>query len=437
MDEGERDTARCQLEGGAIAGLQQQAELLRQYRSGPLNLMATIFPRIAQDRFSRVLSAFISRDLARRDVSLDAFRGLMILGMILVNHPGPTGAVYPPLMHAVWEGWTLADVIFPGFLFVVGMSIHFSTAGAGGSIRSPRAEAVGKIVRRFALLLLINFVLINFPYYTALLRFNGTLALIAWCYLFAALAQLALGWRALVALAVGALAIQWAVIQYLPLPGVGAGSITRELNAARYLDSVMFAPVFGPSWAVDDGDLVVLHGMGLPVLGSIATTLIGVLAGRWWLSDRPQRERIAALFAVGFGLVAVGEMWGTVLPISKLLWSGSFVFFMAGIAMQTLALMYWITSYGGYRAWTKPLQVAGANALFFYVFAQCLQRVLVYGRVRPDGQGPVRLRQFIYEHFFAGWTSGEAGALAFALVFLIICYAVVLVLYHRRIFVKL
>ncbi len=381
----------------------------------------------------RLTSQFVSRDLARRDFALDALRGLMILGMILVNHPPPTTAIYPPLVHAAWHGWTIADTIFPGFLFAVGVSIRFAMVDAAGEPQMPSAAVYRKVLRRFALLMVLNFLLINFPYYfLGTLHFTGTLALIAWCYLIVALIHLHTRWRAQLALVVGALSIQWAVLSLLPVPGFGAGVMTPEANAATYIDRLLFTPLFGESRSSADITIGIV-----PTVGAVATTLTGLLVGLWISRSRELRVRVSGLFVVGLSLFALGNAWHLLLPVNKSLWTASYVLLMAGITMQLLAALYLLASRDGHRAWARPLQIAGTNALFFYVFAQSLQRLLVYGRIHGDDGTQVRLRQLIYGQYFEPLLPGEFGSLVFALIFLSICYAVVLVLYRKRIFFKL
>ncbi len=363
--------------------------------------------------FRYLARLFISRSLAQRDFALDVLRGLLIGGMILVNHPPPNVPVYSPFVHAVWHGWTLADTIFPGFLFAVGVSIRLSMTDAQGQSLAPNGAVYHKLMRRFGLLLAINFLLMNFPYYFAgTLHFTGTLALIAWCYLFAALTHLHCAWRTQLTLVIVALLMQWAAFAMLPVPEIGTSVLTSDGNAGTYIDRLVFTSLFGLNRG-DERDVVIL-----PMLGAVATTLISVLAGHWLRSARA-------------------------LPVNKQLWTASYVVLMAGIAMQLLAAISWMTEHCGYRAWAVPLQIAGVSALFYYVFAQSLQRVLVYGRLPtadgglPTADGVIRLRHLVYERFFAPWISGELGALAFVLVFTSICYAAVLVLYRNRLFIKL
>jgi predicted acyltransferase len=384
-------------------------------------------------------SAFVSRDLARRDIALDAFRGLMILGMILVNHPPPTGALYAPLMHAAWNGWTLADTIFPGFLFAVGVAVSLAIQ-PDASRRSPSARlgGLGRVVRRFLLLMALNLVLINFPYYFGVqLRLNGTLALIAWCYLAAASLHILAGVRTQVVAIVLLLAVQWALLAWLPLPGAAVGTMTPDVNAARHLDALVFSHALGPAWTGQGAETIALPSFGVPALGAIASTLIGMLAGRWMRRAAGISDGLCGLFVVSFAFLAAAMAWSEVLPVNKTLWTGSYVLLMGGIAMQLYATGVWLVREVGARAWAVPLQVAGANALFFYVLAQAVQRILVYGRIRGADGSATSLRQVVFDAYASTGLTGQFGSLVYSLMFLLACYAVVWMLFRRRIFLRL
>lgn len=385
-----------------------------------------------KSNFASIVSLFVSRDLARRDLALDALRGLMILGMVMVNHPPPTTELLAPFVHAAWHGWTVADVVAPGFLFCVGVSIRLAMVEPSGEPVRPTARLYGKVFRRFVLLMLLNFGLLNFPYFElGKLQFSGTLATIAWCYAIAVLIHLHSGWRVQCATALFFLVFQWALYTFLPVPGVGQGVMTPEGNAARFIDHLLLEPLFGLPSDADRNPLL------LPIFGSVTTTMIGLLAGQWIRHAHEMSVRVVGLFVIGLCLLVLGSLLQAVMPISKSLWTVTYTSFMAGVAMTLLATFYLIADNVGVRAYLKPLQIAGVNALFLYVFAQSLQRVLVYGRIRGDDGTPVRLRYFIYEHYFLPWLPGRIGVLIFTLLFLAICYAVVLALYRKRIFIKL
>jgi predicted acyltransferase len=377
------------------------------------------------------LAAFVSRDLSRRDAAVDTLRGLAILGMILVNHPPPGATPYGPLVHAVWHGWTFADTIFPAFLFVVGVSISMALPVGRNEASSIPANHYWKIVRRVGLLLLLNYLLENFPYYElhkAVL--TGTLASIAWCYLIVSVIALNTRWRAQMLIVGGALALQWLLLSWVNVPGAGQGVMTPEGNATYYLDRLLLGGLLPQR----DGHAIFSFPTTLAACG---TTMIGVLAGTWLKAPRSQAEKIAGMFAVGLGAYLLGSVWNLVLPINKELWTASYVALNAGISLQFLAVIYWLTSVCGFKAWALPLQIAGVNALAFYLIAQWLQRLLFFGRLHDESGTRVRLGQYIWDHWFNPWTSGQFGALVFSLTFLLVCYSLVWLLYRNRMFFKL
>ena len=373
---------------------------------------------------------FVSRNLGVRDCCIDAFRGLAIIGMILVNHAPPTTNIYGFLTHAPWVGWTIADTIFPAFLFLVGISISYAFKNVG------HTEGIiphSKIVRRSASLILISILLVNFPYYDlATLKIHGTLTRIGYSYFFASMFAWYMGWKGQLGIVIGILFTQWWFLTQFNVPGFGSGIFTLEANASGYLDKLLLGGI--AERFVLNGP--VIQGL-LPSAAAIASTLIGVLAGRWLQSQSDFDKKVNGLFAIGLVLFFGGSAWGVVLPISKPLWTASYVVLMAGISLQILALIYWLMERREFSCIGKLLQIAGVNALFFYVFAQSVQRILVYGRVgNPDGSS-TRLRYLIYENWVEPWVPGKFGALLYALCFLSLCYLVVYALYRRKIFIKL
>jgi predicted acyltransferase len=206
--------------------------------------------------------------------------------------------------------------------------------------------------------------------------------------------------------------------------------MTPDGNSAAYVDRLLLTPLFGPSRFAD------MKIVLLPTIGAVATTMIGLLAGQWLRGAANSPSRIRGLAAAGILMVLLGIAWGSILPINKQLWTGSYVFLMTGIAALSLVAIGWITRWKNCRSWSAPLAIAGINALLFYVLAQGLQRLLVYSRIRAADGSTVRLRSFIYEQFFEPWISGQAGALAYSLTFLALCYSVVYVLYRRGIVLR-
>ena len=382
---------------------------------------------------ARWLSQFVSRSLDHRAYPLDALRGLAIVGMVLVNGAPPTDSIYAPLVHAMWHGWTLADTVFPMFLFVVGVSIAFAVKRPVDREGAPPAGVHWKIARRALLLFAIGVVLVNFPYYEPYkLQLTGVLAHIAVCYLVVALLHLHTGWRTQLALIPAVWLIHWAVLTFLKVPGFGAGELTPLGNAARFVDQMLLGPHSHSFYAGETETSGVLA-----IFSSVSSTLIGLLAGRYLRSARDLPTRISGMFAAGFLLFMLGNAWNWILPVNKQLWTGSYVALTSGLSLGLLATAYWLMEMYGRKAWAKPLQIAGVNALAFYVLAAVVQRLLVYGRISGSDGLPVQLRQAIYEQLVAPWIPGKPGALVFAFAILLLCFAIAALLYREKIFFKL
>ena len=363
-----------------------------------------------------------------RLLSLDVFRGLTVAGMILVNNPGSWGHIYGPLRHAEWHGWTPTDLIFPFFLFIVGVSITLALsrrAGAGG----PARGLYLKIARRALVIFGLGLVLSGFPFFDlSTIRIPGVLQRIAVCYFFAAVVFLLTTWRAQVALTAALLLGYWALMTLVPAPGYAAGDLSLEGNLAAYVDRTLLA---GHTWK----PLYDPEGI-LSTIPAVATTLCGVLAGRLLSSAAAPAEKCSALFAAGAGLAVAGWAWGFWFPINKPLWTSSYVLLTAGLALQLLAACYWAVDIHGRRRWAWPFVVFGTNALavFFLsgIFARLLSLIKLTG---ADGK-QVSLQRTAYEGLFASWASPVNASLAYALCFVLLWLGLMSILYRRRIFIK-
>src|SRR5215213_7009765 len=239
-----------------------------------------------------------------RLLSLDAFRGLTVAGMILVNNPGTWGAIYSPLEHASWHGWTPTDLVFPFFLFIVGVSITLALSRRAESAGGKRDLYV-KIVRRSLIIFALGLFLAGFPSFDlSTIRIPGVLQRIAVCYLVASVIFLNTDWRKQLYVAAALLLGYWALMTLVPVPGYGPGDLgSKEWNLAAYVDRAVFgshvwrfAKVFDP------------EGL-LSTLPAIATTLAGVLTGRLLRSRRGPLEKVSAMFVAGAGLVVAGWAW--------------------------------------------------------------------------------------------------------------------------------
>jgi predicted acyltransferase len=364
-------------------------------------------------------------------VSLDVFRGLTIVAMILVNNPGSWTHIYPPLRHAEWHGWTLADTVFPFFLLIVGVSIAFSFG-------SKLEEGVGKssmyfrIVRRALILFALGLFLNAFPTFElSTIRIPGVLQRIAVCYLVTAVIFLHSGWKARLAWAAGLLIVYWAAMEWVPVPGIGAGVYEKEYNLAAWVDGRLLAGHMWQSTKTWDPEGI------LSTIPAVSTTLFGTLAGQWLRSDRRLGEKAKKLFLAGSAAALLGALWHIRLPINKSLWTGSYAVLMAGLASICLAAIYWITEIRGNIRWIKPFAVFGRNAIAVYVLAGIVARLLNARKVAGPGGDPVTLKSWIYRYLFASWLDGPAASLAFAIAFIVLMYICILPLHRKRIYIKI
>ncbi len=364
----------------------------------------------------------ISSPPSERLASLDAFRGLTIAAMILVNNPGSWSHVYAPLLHAEWHGWTPTDLIFPFFLFIVGVSMTFSLARYRQDPGS--APPCAKILRRALVIFGLGLLLALFPKFDfANLRVVGVLQRIAIVYFAAALLVLKTPRRTQIAITGGLLLGYWAILRWVPVPGVGAGDFTVEGNFVSWLDRYLVpGRMHRGTW---DPEGIV------STFPALATTLLGVFVGDWIRSGRARRHIARGMAVAGVIGIAVGLAWGVAFPINKNLWTSSYVVFTAGAAILLLAVCYWLIDVRGWKQWAKPAVVLGVNPLAAYVFSSLLANLL---RVWPS---EVSAQARIYEGLFAGWLSPVNASLAYAIGYLGVWWLVMALLYRARVFIKI
>jgi predicted acyltransferase len=330
---------------------------------------------------------------ATRLVSLDAFRGLTIAGMILVNNPGTWGAIYDPLEHAAWHGWTPTDFVFPFFLFIVGLSITLALARRAETAGSKRDLYV-KILRRTLIIFALGLVLSGFPFFDLSgLRIPGVLQRIAVCYLCASLIFLHTGWRTQALITAALLVLYWLLMTLVAAPGFAAGDLSMEGSLASYVDRALLA---GHTWK----PLYDPEGI-LSTIPAVATTLCGVLTGHLLRSRQAPAEKVAAMFVAGAAGVVVGWVWNFWFPINKPLWTSSYVVFTAGLALQLLGLCYWLIDLKGYRRWAVPFVIFGTNALALYFLAELFSHLIsIITFARADGTR-VDLKTLIFENVYS------------------------------------
>lgn len=358
---------------------------------------------------------------AARVLSVDALRGLAVAAMVLVNNPGTWSAVYPPLQHAAWHGWTPTDMVFPFFLFVVGVSIPLAL---GPALERGAGGLPARVLRRAAVIFALGLVLHALPFFPlADLRIPGVLQRIAVCYLLAAMLVLATrgaaGWRAQAIVAGVLLVGYWLLMTRVAAPGHPAGDLSPEGNLSGYVDRLILGTrhIWQASRVYDPEGI-------LSTLPATATPLLGTLAGHWLRagqsSDRPA-ARIAGGLAVG-GLVAtaLGWLWGFSFPVNKSLWTSSYALLMAGLAALVLAACHWAIAVRGRRGWAAPFAILGVHALPLFFLSSLLAKLLFIVRV---GAGGPRLQVWLFEHLFAPWAAPVNASLAYALAYVLLWWA--------------
>jgi predicted acyltransferase len=354
--------------------------------------------------------------------SVDVLRGVAVAGMIVVNDPGTWSAVYPPLLHAEWNGWTYTDTIFPFFLFVVGvsMALSFARHRAGG-------ESAAALLRRSAgrALVLVGIGLaLNLAgalaFHREHLRYPGVLQRIGLCVLGAAAVFLAGGVRGAAAAAAVLLA-GYAIV-------LGPGPLDPVNNPAARLDRWVFGDhLWKPGWDPE--------GL-LSTLPAIATTLFGVLAGARLSRARDLRRAAAEIAASGLGTAAGGLLWARAIPINKSLWTPSYSLLMSGLAAIGLAACVEIVDIRSWKRWAAPFLWLGRNAIAAFTLSVLGAIALLAIRV-PGPHGPRSLWTAIYRGVFDRFADPRLGSLLFSLAYLAAWILVFGILYRRRIFLKI
>lgn len=364
-----------------------------------------------------------------RLASLDAFRGLAVAGMILVNNPGAWTDVYGPLRHAAWNGCTAADLIFPFFLFTVGAAVTVSV-GRRVTHGAARRRLVVQIVRRAALIFGLGLFLNGFPLFDwSSLRIPGVLQRVAVCYGLVCLVVLTLPIRGQVVTA-GALLLGYAVaLLCVSVPGQARGFGGPETNLAAYVDRrLLEGHLLHADW---DPEGV------LSTLGATATALLGALAGHWLKSQHTPSRTVGGLLAGGTGAVLLGLALNHWLPINKSLWTTSFALFTGGVALNAFAICYWLIDDRGHRSWATPFLVYGTNAIVAYMLSSLMAKTMLLWPVTQADGSRVSLQQYLFEHFFLPLARPIDASLLYALAYVLLWLGIAGLLYRQRVLIKI
>ena len=398
------------------------------------------------------MSADSSKVRSNRIVSLDAFRGLTIMLMILVNNPGDWGSIYAPLKHADWHGWTPTDLVFPFFLFIVGVAIPLALGKRKES--GDTGTVVRHIILRSLALFLIGVSLSGFgllfklgPEYgiadlLANIRIPGVLQRIALCYLVVSLLFLLTKRETLYVVTPFFLLGYWALMMWVPVPEHGAGVIDaipveqrkeagtdgKDRNLAAYIDRT----VLGTNHLWSAAKTWDPEGI-LSTLPAFATALFGVFTGLWIKGERPLQQKLIGLVVAGTLLVAVGWGWGQVFPINKPIWTSSYAMLTAGLALLVLSLCVLVFDVLALKKLALPLQVYGVNALTVFVMSSLVGQLLYKIKV---GDAGIPLKSWLYQNLFQSWLADKNASLAYAIVWVLCWFAVLAVMYRKNWIIK-
>jgi predicted acyltransferase len=374
-----------------------------------------------------------------RLMSLDLFRGITIAAMILVNDPGDGPSSYWPLKHSAWNGWTPTDLVFPFFLFIVGVATAFSFSSRLARGES-RAHLLKHILWRGAILFAIGVFLNGFPnrYHVDSLRIYGVLQRIALCYVITALLELWTGWRTQLSIAISCLVGYWLLMRFVPVPGFGVPThdiplLDPDRNLVAWLDrKLMMGHLYegtrDPEGVISD-------------IPAIASCILGLLTGKWLktvnlLQSVSRKMQALTMAAVGAAAIICAYVINPWFPINKKLWTSSYVLLTTGLALVCLALCYWLADAKRWRGpVTRFFVVFGRNAIAAYFLSEAVAALME--RVHFGAAPRWSLEEYIYVHGFAPLASPPNASLLFAVVYVLLCWLAMAALYRKGIVIKI
>jgi predicted acyltransferase len=374
----------------------------------------------------------------QRLLSLDFFRGATVAAMILVNNPGDWGSIYAPLRHATWNGCSPTDLIFPFFLFIVGVSIAYAM-GSKKADSSLHRQLLVKAFQRACILFGLGLFLSLYPkIFTAPLealqtvRIPGVLQRIALVFFIATVIFLKNTNKNIFRIFVGLLVFYWAMMTFIPVPGIGYPNLEKETNLGAWVDRTLLteAHLWKSAKTWDPEGL-------FSTIPAIATGLFGVLVGNYLKrKDREAATKISWLFSTGFAAICLGLMWDLQFPINKSLWTSSFVLYTGGLATVILSMSYYMIDIQRYHKFTTPFVVYGINAITVFFLSGLLPRTLNMVQIgQPDGTA-TGLQNWLYHHYYRNHLSPINASLAWAITQILFWYIILYIMYKKKIIIK-
>ena len=358
-----------------------------------------------------------------RILSVDIFRGMTIVLMVLVNTPGTWSNVYAPFLHAKWHGYTPTDLVFPFFLFIVGTSIVFAYQNKKTD-SSTYKKIVIRSLKLIGLGLFLGAFTLSFPFFKdfSAIRFPGVLQRIGVVFFFASLLFLNFDWKKLIGISILFLIGYWLLMTLVPVNGVASTLERAPNNLANWLD----VKVFGTHNYKPDYDP---EGL-LSTIPSIVSSLLGIFTGLILLSK--QEKKTTILFGLGGALLLIGHLWDFIFPINKALWTSSFVLVTAGWANVILALIYYITDVKKIQ-FGSIFRYAGANAIVLYFLSSFINKVMETINVGESSLHDWLFQNLYVQDFIAMETSSLLYGLSVVAFYIVLAY----VFYKKKIFIKI
>lgn len=406
--------------------------------------------------------------------SLDLFRGLTVAGMLIVNNPGTWSKIYPPLEHASWHGCTPTDLIFPFFLFIVGISIKLAL---DKKLKDSENGIVKGLFRRAFSLYGLGFILASWSIFTRILpaaifhiqadswfavhmsmvpktmsdfwgalagvRLTGVLQRIAVCYLTASLVYLhftkktdsgiVTDEKSLLKITAGVLVFYYLIMTFIPVPGFGMGQLdSKEANLAAYVDRAVLG---NHIWKGGDGKYDP-EGV-LSTIPAIATTLTGILCGCLLRRKEETEKMLLTVFAYGTGCALIGYLSSALMPMNKALWTSSYVLFTTGLGMILLAFCYWYSDYRSHKTGISPFLYHGTNAITVFFLSGLFAREISLCKI-GSGKEAVALQKWFYASFCKlSFLNEYQSSFLYALIFVSFWTILMGVLYRKKIFIKI
>lgn len=382
---------------------------------------------------SAVFHLMTMNKLHTRFLALDAFRGLTVCFMIIVNTQGDKTTRFAQVTHADWHGFTPADWVFPSFLFAVGNALAFVMPKF---LNQTPSFFLKKVAKRSAIIFLLGFLMYWFPFMKwdetghltlkplSETRILGVLQRIAIAYFVGSLLVYFLDKKRLYIVVSALLLAYWAILLFFGQPG---DPLSIEGNAVYQLDHFLLG----------DNHMYKVRGIPfdpeglLSTLPAVVNVVAGYLVGQYILTKGKTYEGLAQLLVVGFSLVLISEAWHWVLPMNKRLWTSSFTLYTIGLDCCILALIMYAVDFKNWVSWTSFFTVFGKNALFIYLFSELFAITLKFSRVTCEQS----YFKWLYQTFFQS-IGGNVGSLLFSIVFMLICWAVGWWLDKKKIYVK-